>query len=218
MINLIFYLFFSVLDTASLFYIALKLFKIDLYLKEIIFASLIMAFCSYVIRVEHGYAYLDVFIQFVLFICFLWMLFRIHVFYATIMAGTAQQAFMLVQSLFYIVINITGIYQRNFPIVSTGIILMQLITDSFVIFIGYYIGKKRKGFDYIPDKPDARLIISKRDIILFTLSVPSVACLFLMMYFLKNLYQFAFIVPLFYGTILIGYLYLSNKKDRGDIF
>ncbi|AIQ13612.1 hypothetical protein [Paenibacillus durus] len=218
MINFIFYVFFSVLDTASLFYLALKLFKIDLYLKEIIFASLIMTFLSYVIRVEHGYAYLDVFMQFVFFVCFLWMLFRIHIFYATIMAGTALQAFMLIQSLIYIVINITGIYQLDFPIVSTGIFLMQLITDSVVIFIGYYIGKKRKGFDYIPDKPDARLIINKRDIILFSLSVPSVACLFLMMYFLKYLYQFAFLVPLFYGTVLIGYLYFSNKKDRGDIF
>ncbi|AKG35516.1 hypothetical protein VK70_13810 [Paenibacillus durus ATCC 35681] len=218
MVNFIFYVFFSVLDTASLFYIALKLFKIDLYLKEIIFASLIMTFFSYVIRVEHSYAFLDVFLQYVLFVCFLWMLFRIHIFYAIIVAGTALQAFMFIQSLIYIVINITGIYQLNFPIVSTGIFLMQLITDSVVIFIGYYIRKKRKGFDFIPDKPDGKIILSKRDIVLFILSVPSFLAFYLNIYFTRYLNQYSFLIPLFYATVLIGYLYFSTKKDRGDIF
>lgn len=217
MMNFVLYMIFSIMDTSALFYLALKLFKIDIYFKEMIFASTMMAFVSFVVRMEHGHSFTDVFLQYILFVCFLWMLFRIHIFYAVILAGTAMQAFMLIQSLIYLLINFTGLYHLNFPVISTGIYLMQVLSDSLIVLLAYGIGSRRKGFDYIPDKPDGRLNLEGRDLILFALSIPSFGAFLINIYLTEHLYEFSIFIPVVYGSVLLGYLYFSTKKDRGDL-
>jgi len=211
------FMFFSVLETSSLFYLAFKIFKIDLYAKEIVFASLIMGFISYVIRFDYGLTGLDVFIQYILIFCFLWLLFRIHIFYAVIMTGTAYQAYMVIQTFLYLLGKSMGLYSLSFPFVTLAMYGLQLLTVVIISSIAYYIGRKRKGFDFIPDKTDAPIYAGRQEKILFALAFPSIIVVFLMVYILEHANHFFFLIPLCYALLLFGYLYLSNKKDRGDV-
>lgn len=218
MLEFVLYMVLSVIETFALFYLGFKIFKIDIYPKEFVFAGIIMAFFSYVIRCDYQMAELDILVQYTLLICFLWLLFRTHIFYSFIITAIAYQSYLLIQSVLYLIINSIGIYHLNYPFISVGIYFLQIITASITIIIGYFIGKKRKGFDFIPDKPDAKIIFSKRDKIMFALTFPSILFIMLMLYFAEHLYRFFFIIPLMYSILLLGYLYLSDQKNRGDEF
>ncbi|MEI2399026.1 hypothetical protein [Paenibacillus phytohabitans] len=218
MLDFVLFIILSVLESSALFYLGFKLFKIDLYSKEIIFAGIIMAFFSYVLRYDYQLAELDVLVQYTLIICFLWLLFRIHIFYAFIMTAIAYQSYLLIQSLLYLIIDFTGIYGLNYPTISTGIYILQILTATTTIIIANYVGKRRKGFDFIPDKPDEKITIGKREKIMFILTIPSIIFAMLMLFFAEHLFRFFFIIPLIYALLLFGYLYQSDKKNRGDDF
>ncbi|AIQ30966.1 MULTISPECIES: hypothetical protein [unclassified Paenibacillus] len=218
MLDFVLFIILSVLESSALFYLGFKLFKIDLYSKEIIFAGIIMAFFSYVLRYDYQLAELDVLVQYTLIICFLWLLFRIHIFYAFIMTAIAYQSYLLIQSLLYLIIDYTGIYGLNYPTISTGIYILQILTATTTIIIANYVGKRRKGFDFIPDKPDEKITIGKREKIMFILTIPSIIFAMLMLFFAEHLFRFFFIIPLIYALLLFGYLYQSDKKNRGDDF
>ncbi|QQZ60832.1 hypothetical protein JI735_31030 [Paenibacillus sonchi] len=53
MLEFVLFMVFSVLETYAMFYLAFKVFKIDIYFKEILFASLLMGFISYVLRYDY---------------------------------------------------------------------------------------------------------------------------------------------------------------------
>ncbi|MEK4327495.1 hypothetical protein MKX70_16865 [Paenibacillus sp. FSL R7-0312] len=218
MLDFVLFIILSVLESSALFYLGFKLFKIDLYSKEIIFAGIIMAFFSYVLRYDYQLAELDVLVQYTLIICFLWLLFRIHIFYAFIMTAIAYQSYLLIQSLLYLIIDYTGMYGLKYPTISTGIYLLQILTATITFIIANYVGKKRKGFDFIPDKPDEKITIGKREKMMFILTIPSIIFAMLMLFFAEHLFRFFFIIPLIYALLLFGYLYQSDKKNRGDDF
>lgn len=99
--DIVLYMGFSILEVCAMFYMIFRIFKIDIMVKEFIFASTIMAFISYVLRAEYQLPYVDVMIQASLMLSFMWMLFRIHIFYATILTGMAYQIYMLIQTMYY---------------------------------------------------------------------------------------------------------------------
>ncbi|MDQ0194440.1 hypothetical protein [Paenibacillus wynnii] len=214
MLDFLLFMLFSVLESCALFFLAFKIFKIDLYEKEIIFASMIMGGFSYVLRNNYNSPDVDVLLQYILVFCFFWLLFRIQVFYATIMTAMAYQAFLLIQSVLYLLMKMSGIYELQYPILSFGTYLLQFISSIITLYIGYYIGKKRKGFDFVPDKPDGSINISSRDKIMFILTLPSPFFTLFMLFSAKHLFEFFSLIPIFYAVLLFGYLYLSNKKDH----
>jgi hypothetical protein len=216
MLNFVIFMVLSVLESTAMFFLTFKVFKIDLYVKEILFAGLIMGFISYVLRQDYGLAQLDIVTQYVLTFCFLWLLFRIHVFYAAIMTGLSYLAYMLIQSMYYLMMNLTGLYSLHFPSITVGIYILQFISAVTAIFVGLYISKRRKGFDFVPDKPNEKVKIKLREIIIFALSIPSVGIVLLMIFLSQKFSQFFFLMPLAYGILLYGYLYFSYKKDRSD--
>ena len=61
--DIVLYMGFSILEVCAMFYMIFRIFKIDIMVKEFIFASTIMAFISYVLRAEYQLPYVDVMIQ-----------------------------------------------------------------------------------------------------------------------------------------------------------
>lgn len=210
------FMLFSLLETFAMFFLAFRVFKIDLYVVEMIFASLIMGFISYVLRNEYGLTSSDVIIQYLLTFCFFWLLFRIQVFYAAIMTGLAYLSYMLIQSSFYLTMNLTGMNSPDFPFASLSVYALQVVSALSTMLIASYIHRRRKGFDFVPDKPNEKVSIQSRDIVIFVLSVPSVFIILLMLFLAQRFSQFFVLMPLAYGILLYGYLYLSYKKDQKD--
>ncbi|MGF7048447.1 hypothetical protein J2T13_002955 [Paenibacillus sp. DS2015] len=217
MLNLWPYLILSVFETSAMFFLSFKIFKIDLFLKEIIFASLMMGFISYILRNDYQLDQVDIVLQYVLMICFLWLLFRIHIFYAAIMTGMGYQAYLLIQTSLYSIMDRIGISFDNFQAkLSVYTLVLQALSALTAILIGIYIGKKRKGFDFVPDKPNGKIYISSRDKILFALNIPSVLILISAIYLANYFPKWFFLESFAYALVLYGYLYISYKKDRSN--
>ncbi|MEK3902153.1 hypothetical protein [Paenibacillus sp. FSL R7-0179] len=214
MLDFVLYMVFSILETYAMFYLAFKVFKIDIYPVEIVFAGTIMAFVSYALRIDYKMVLTDVFIQYLLTFCFFWLLFRIHVFYAAIMTGLAYLSYMLIQSTCYFIINSTFLYSVKPPFTAISVYVLQSISVLLTSVIGFYIGKYRKGFDFVPDKQNVKVTIANREINIFLLSAPSIFLVILMMILTQKYSQFFFLIPVINAILLYAYLYHSYKKDR----
>ncbi|AIQ48311.1 hypothetical protein R70723_22135 [Paenibacillus sp. FSL R7-0273] len=216
MLDFSIYMLFSVLETFAMFLLAFRVFKIDLYITEMIFASLIMAFVSFVLRHDYGMVLTDIVIQYLLTFCFLWLLFRLHIFYAAIMTGLTYLSYMLLQSTCYLIMNITGFYSLTFFYPTMGVNILQIVSALTTLLIAYYIRKQRRGFDFVPDKQNKKIRIQSHEFILFALTLPCVLIVVLMINLSEHYSDYFFLMPLAYGSLLYSYVYLSYKKDRSE--
>jgi hypothetical protein len=209
---------FSVLETCAMFYLMFRMFKIDLMFKEMLFASIIMAFVSYTLRAVYEIPVLDVPLQLILMLAFVWMLFRVHLFYATIMTGMVYQAYFLIQTVFYYLLNILGEFNNSLPVVTNiSTYLLQFISVISACLIGLFVSRKRKGFDFVPDKPKGRLFLKKKDWVLLALSIPSFSVVSFTIFLVEQFNEIFFVVDGFYAVILYSYLFMSYKRDRSDL-
>jgi hypothetical protein len=198
-----------------MFFLAFKIFKIDLYHKEMVFASFIMGFFSYSIRINYGMISLDILSQYALMFCFMWMLFRIHPFYASILTGMVYQSYTLIQtSLMYLLDSVITMPLNILDPITKNMMTMQILSALAAILIGMYVGHKRIGFDFVPDKPDVKINPTTSEKILFALNLPTVIVVTSLTYFFLS--SFFYLIPIFYGILLWGYLYFSYKKDRNN--
>lgn len=215
--DIVLYMGFSILEVCAMFYMIFRIFKIDIMVKEFIFASAIMAFISYVLRAEYQLPYVDVMIQASLMLSFMWMLFRIHIFYATILTGMAYQIYMLIQTIYYFLLVLLAGLNEGVPLISDiSTYLMQTLSAFTAFLIGGYIHRKRLGFIFVPDKPRGKLQLRRRDIILFALNLPALGILSVALYFVTHYSTFFYVFPIGYAIILSAYLYISYKKDMED--
>lgn len=215
MLEFILFMIFSGLETFAIFFLAFKIFKIDLYHKEMIFGSLIMGYISYSLRTNYELFQLDIFAQYVLMFCFMWLLFRIHPFYASILTGMAYQAYSVIQTSFYYLLNfVIKLPLDSSDSVSINIFILQTISALSAICIGIYVSHKRKGFDFVPDKPNMKIKPSLSEKILFFFNLPALFVIASVSNFFHS--NYFFLIPITYGIILWGYLYLSYKKDRNN--
>lgn len=217
MVDFILFMLFSVIETCAMFFLMFRIFKIDLMPKEMVFASLIMAFVSYTLRAVYEIPSLDVPIQLALMLAFVWMLFRIHIFYTTIMIGMTYQAYFLIQTGYYYLFKFLGGFDTLLPIISSNITyFMQIISAATAFTIGIYVLKKRKGFDFVPDKPRGRLYLQRRDKILLALSIPSFSVVSFTFFLIERLHEVFFLIQAVCAVVLYGYLYMSYMRDRSE--
>ncbi len=158
----------------------------------------------------------DVVIQYLLTFFFLWLMFRIQIFYSAIMNGLTYLSYMLIQSTCYFILSLTGMYSLTYPFTSVGVYILQIISATSAILIGSFVGKRRLGFDFVPDKQNEKVQIRLREIKIFALSIPSIFIVLFMIILTKHYSRFFFLMPLAYGIPLYIYLFLSFKKDRSD--
>lgn len=214
MLDFVLYIVFSMMESYAMFLLAFKIFKIDIYPKEMLFSGFLLGCFSYVIRVDYQMVEIDIIVQYLLMFCFFWLLFRIHFFYAAILTGMTYQAYTFIQTFYIFILNEIGLFSS---IAFYGKIIdsyiLQILSAWTAILISIYIGKKRKGFDFIPDKPNGKVKTSTREKLLFILNLPTVAIVISIMYLFNT--KFFFLIPLIYGLLLFCYIYLSYTKDRG---
>lgn len=145
----------------------------------------------------------------------MWLLFRIHPFYASILTGMAYQAYSVIQtSLYYLLKFIAKLPLTLLDYISINVFILQLLSALTVICIGMYVSHKRIGFDFVPDKPDVKIKTTTNEKIMFILNLPALMIITSLSYFVESF--FFFLIPIFYGIILWGYLYFSYKKDRNN--
>jgi len=214
--DFLFFMGFSILETSAIYYLIFRIFKIDIMVPEMLFSGLLMAFISYELRVVHQLVQVDLIVQVNLAFLFMWLLFRIHVFYAVILTGLSYLAYFMIQAIWYIIMDSLGLFYRilDFPM-ELSTYLLQTISATCAFLIGWTIYAKRRGFDYIPDKPRGFVTITGKDKILLALTVVSVISILVITINLGNDKGSTFyVVPIIAIPIVYTYLLVSYRRDR----
>ncbi len=208
------FMMFSMLEAFALYYFMFRLFKIDLHIPSIIFASLINSYTSYTLRISFDLALVDIPVQILLLICLLWLLFQVPIFYSILIACISYVSYVVVQLpiVFLLTLN-----QRIQPTLedTTGLLIysIQTLTSIIVFIIGWSIHKLGKGFSFVPHssfipiKPKKRQVLSLILYILTFCSVPIV-------YFLVKYSTVFTIMPFVLGALLFLCLYSAYRSDR----
>lgn len=109
MTDFVVFMLLGTLEVYAILLLGFVIFKIDLYHLEFVFVGLICTYFSYNIRYGHQLPDLDTVIQFLLICCFVWLLFRVHIFYAVILSALAYQAYAFIQIIIVYFFNVTSL-------------------------------------------------------------------------------------------------------------
>ncbi|PUA39516.1 hypothetical protein C8Z91_08805 [Paenibacillus elgii] len=217
MVDFILFMVFSIMETMAMYYLMFRLFKFDMYPISIVFASAVASFISYTNRNVYEIQSIDVLVQIFLMFMFVWLLFRVHPFYAGIMTCSTYLGYVIIQATCYFILEVIGIFEIKAltnNIVGTN--LLQTLTAFSAWLLGWWIKKGRKGFDFVPHSQFVMVKMSKINIMFIGMNALSVFVLS----FVYNLFAHdnMKLVYIFFVLILIMYciLYFSYKKDRSD--
>lgn len=143
---------FSTIEVVGMFVLMLALFrfKIREYITHIVFASFLLSQTSYYMR-EHFDLASYVPLMYVVFtFLFVWLMFRVQLFYAAVMAVTGYIGLIIIQG----VIIFIGISLNLFQLDDIGPTwlgyVLQLITFLTSLFISWLLMRKRIGFTFVP--------------------------------------------------------------------
>lgn len=215
--DFVLFMFFSVLEAVTLFYFMFRLFKFDMYYVSIIFAGLIMAFISYTMREVFHNTALDVVLQFFLILSFVWLMFRVHLFYAGVMTGIAYIGVTTVQTFIFYLANAFGLLTSDWNPFNIVIYLMQISSCLVIFLIGHFLHRKNIGFDFVPHSQYVKVKLNKRNRIILLLYIPIVLSIFLInLQLLATNNSFLLLVPALLGIVLFSLLFWSYKRDRSD--
>ena len=130
---------------------SIYLFPIRSYTPQIVFTSIVMAQTSYLLREVFLLDWLTPFFMLVWMVLLLWLLFRIHLFYALLMAVSGYLVYIVLQMLIVLILQavspLTEI-QETFQYLK----LVQLLTSLAALAISRILIKKRLGFSFVPDR------------------------------------------------------------------
>ncbi|MFD2114585.1 hypothetical protein [Paenibacillus yanchengensis] len=119
------------------------------------------------------------------------------------------QAYILIQSLLYYVIS------QIDPLMGL-INVLQAVTAIIVFLIGWFLNKKRKGFDFVPDSLNYRIKLKQHEKIILTLMIPTVALLMLTLHAMQNSPDWYILIPIIYALVFFLYIHYSYRKDRTE--
>ncbi|GIQ71458.1 hypothetical protein DUZ99_10550 [Xylanibacillus composti] len=220
-IKFLLYMLFSMLEVVAVLTLIFTLFRIPKqYLRiHIFFVGAILAFVSHTIRiVEQLDSYAIIIIVILLFL-FVWLMFRIQVFYAFIITISSYLIFGGLQIL--IIFSLTSINIVNVSSLNNDIVIthaMQLLTVIMVFLISKVLDHFHIGFDFVPHSDLGSVQLSKENLLLILAVVISLVAVHTYFYYFNSSgYShgliYMVVINLFAVALII---YLSIRRDKGS--
>lgn len=211
-----FFMLFSTVETFAFYYFMFRLFKFDMYYSSIIFTALILSYISYTLREVYHLSSIDVIVQFLLIICFVWLSFKVHLFYASIMTVTALIGYAMVQTFYYLLFYYFGLILKMPDANNLFAYILQIFSSVTILFIGWYLKRKNMGFDFVPHSQYVKVKLTDniRIILLFCIALVFILASAFLMFSGKN--SNIVFISFVLGVVLFGFLFWSYRRDRGD--
>lgn len=172
-VSLHFFLFMlcTILECVTLFILMFTMFKIPIKVNviHILFASTVISYFVFSINEVDNIANYSIILQIIVLFLFVWLMFRIQIFYAFVISCVSFITYTLVQILIFYTLRIWGIVDMS-TLNEEGyaIFLLQLSSVSFTLAICSYLRNKGIGFNYVPHSEDAKVKLTKTNITLLS--------------------------------------------------
>jgi hypothetical protein len=207
------YLLFSTIQFASALCLTLALFRIQLKgsIPHIVLTSLILAQASFLVREVALVPSLTPVIQSAVMIVLIWLIFRIHILYSSIMVAIGYFLLSIMEIIFVQVVVLTQVISIEELVHDRGFNMLYQIISALIIFsICFLLYRKRIGFSFVPDNERSNFHLKGLNLYLL-LGVILVMSLLAVIYSLSvlNLIYSISISIIILGTLL----YLAVRKD-----
>jgi hypothetical protein len=212
--------FFSSFEYVAIFILSFTLFRFYDFLynsasiARIIFVSLALSYISYTMRVTYEMGGLSVAVQMVVYIAFVWLLFRVQVFYAAIMAVTGVMIYSALQFSLTALLEIIGFIADKDIMQQYGPII-QICTAVITVVLCRAAQKRNIGFSFISDSPYSKVDLNRDNVVFIVFLAIAVIVHALAVY----LYLEAIVTKISYLALAMvitsaPLVYFAIKKDR----
>lgn len=195
-----------------IFMLVIFRFKIKQYYVHVVFASFLLSQLSYYMRAVFDLANYNPFAYLLLTFVIVWLLFRVQIFYASVMAIVGYLFYHLLLSAFVFIGNLLGLYTLDdiAPFTLLGYVI-QTLTTTLVLILCYFLVRYRIGFTFVPYDEYSHVKINRENLIFISIIIIGaiIAAIFVHMA-LQNLYSFIAVFLL--GLITLVFLFLMSLR------
>ncbi|RKN74120.1 hypothetical protein [Paenibacillus ginsengarvi] len=205
------FLVFSASEWVALIGLMFAMFHFPLsgYRGQILLCSFLLSLLSYLLFDVWELMMLAPMVQLPIVILCVWQIFRVHVFYASVMTTFGYMGYGFVQSLYMLVFHFIGFSFVEMQTTYAAYVI-QLLSIVSSLLIAYLIYKKRLGFSFIPDSVKVKVRMKGENLWLLFLCVLGHINVAMFNYLAsKGIYSFLII-----SVILSALLYSAWKREE----
>ncbi|SDX81747.1 hypothetical protein [Paenibacillus sp. CF384] len=185
---------------------------------NVLLVSLLMSQASYFSRLDPAVGDLSSYIQFILFVLVLWILFRVPIFHSIIMNFAGIAALFTVQGL--IILVASQVSDTSFSTITSNhatATAVQIITCLANIAIARTVYIKNWGFDFVPTSRRVYVEIRGTNAILLAIiAFAIVLAAILAVVFRNNYDEYVIAASVVFLLTLPLFLYFTLRKDTED--
>lgn len=219
--NIFLYIFFSTLDGIAAFTFMFTLFRIPMqhFRYHIIFISVVIGYVAYTLRVIEGLNSLAFLITVIVAFLFVWLMFRIQVFYALFISVISYISYAFFQIIVFFIVRVTAPInlndlESNFPLLYS----LQLATVVLTLVVSRILRYFDIGFNFVPHDDMSKIKLTKDNIFILIAIVISICIVDIIYLIAFSSTDVRDSVTLFI-SILVGLLILVGfalKKEKED--
>lgn len=165
------YLLFSSLEWLALVILTFAMFRFPLrgYWGQILLTSFVLSLLSHLVFKELDMRVLATLLQPPVVFLFFWQVFRIHVFYASLMTVYGYLGYLSLQLLILILMRWLGIPLEIMVPDTTPMYVLQGLTILIVLMVASLLYRYRIGYSFVPDSEYAQVKLQNINLRIFIL-------------------------------------------------
>ncbi|NEZ42992.1 hypothetical protein [Paenibacillus alvei] len=213
------YIFIGAFEAFALLTATLKLFrfKVSFYLKDFVVMSIVLSLSSYLIRIVFEAPWFDIPLTMCAIIVFMNYVIKVRLQYAVIITLSGYAFYTAVQSLLFLVLNITINFDSSMLMESYGVYLylLQIATAGGTMLISNFLNAIGLGFTFIIHPPHSDMTkFSKKENKVFYAAIVTFLILTASTVFLLSGYAWlAYIIVLLNFSLLYYLLHRRSEQE-----
>jgi hypothetical protein len=211
----------SIFEYAGMFILLFMLFRFTLekrLLVNVVWVSVLMSQVSYFTRLDSAVGDLSSYVQFLLFIIVLWVLFRVPIFHSIVMNFAGLAAIFASQGLIILIASfISGVSFESVIRNDATATAVQIITCLVQIALARAVYILNWGFDFVPTSRRSNVRIKGTNAILLAIISVSIVAAAVLAYIFRNNYDdYVIYASIVFLLTLPVFLHFSLRKDFED--
>ena len=192
--------------------------RISGFYPHIILIAIMLGNVSYATRSDPTLSSWSPAIQTILFVVFVWLLFRIPIFYAAIMTTAGYAIYTIIQLLFLVIYQQFGWITFN-DVNSSDLKGYILPLSSVIVTFILIAMMKKKNFsmDWIPNSHRVRIALNRENAFFLIMTIATFIISTLLLYWRSGeITVFYVIIAIILSAVLACFIYFSIKKDEAN--
>jgi hypothetical protein len=192
--------------------------KLSGFLPHLLFIAFILGNVSFATRADVSVTIWSPGVQFATYIVCVWLLFRIPIFYTSIICTVSYVSYAFAQMFIFFSLQASGLI--SFEEVDDSNLIGYIVPACSILitFIAVVIIKKfNYSIDWVPNNPRAKVELTKENKLFLSLVILIISSYFVLIYYRSDWHSMFFgAISIIMIVLLIFLIYISKKRDDSN--